>query len=199
MRLGSTAPTPAAGLSGSAVFPVICYMRLPRSSFEMLVRSHARELYVYAYGLCRDSHTAEDLVQESLLRAWRRLDSLRDHRALRAWLYTIVRHEHARLYRRPYPETGALDDLELEGPPLFDASAEAFSLRQALASLSDSYREPLLLQVLGGFTCVEIGEIMGLAPNTVMTRVSRARRKLRELLVPEGEHHGGGRRGRYEP
>ena len=183
-----------AGLSGSAVFPVISYMRLPRSSFEILVRSHSRELYVYAYGLCRDSHMAEDLVQETLLRAWRHLDSLRDPKALRAWLYTIVRREHARLYRRSFLDTGMLDDLEPEVPPSYDTSAVSYGLRQALPSLPECYREPLLLQVLGGFSCSEIGEIMDLTPGTVMTRVSRARRKLRELLMPEygpGKRRGG--------
>ena len=172
-------------------------MHLPRSSFEILVRSHARELYAYAYGLCRDPHTAEDLVQECLLRAWCHLDSLRDGKALRAWLYTIVRREHARLYQRSRPETDRLDALELVGPPAYDTSTEAFSLRQALTSLPDGYREPLLLQVLGGFSCVEIGEIMELTPSTVMVRVSRARRKLRERLSPEIERYERSA-GRYE-
>lgn len=158
-------------------------MRPPRSSFEILVRFHARELY--ACGLCRDGRTAEVLVQECLLRARGHLEPLRDSRALSAWLCTILRREHARLYQRPLLDTGIPGDLERAGQPTYDTSAEAFSLRQALTSLPEGYREPLLLQVLGGFSCAEIAEIMELTSGTVMTRVSRTRHELRELLMPE--------------
>lgn len=117
-------PDDSVSLSGSAVFPVLCYMRLPRGSFEMLARSHFRELCACAFGLCGDSHTAEALVQECLLRVWCHLRSLRDQQALRAWLYATVRRVHARLYQRPCPDTGTLDDLKLAGLPVYDTSTE---------------------------------------------------------------------------
>jgi DNA-directed RNA polymerase specialized sigma24 family protein len=59
---------------------------------------------------------------------------------------------------------------------------EIVTLRRALATLSEDYREPLLLQVIGGYSCEEIAEIMGLQPGAVMTRLSRARQKLRLKL-----------------
>jgi len=157
-------------------------MKDKSNRFEMLVRSHTHELYSYAYGLCRDRHTAEDLVQETLLRAWKNLHALRDPRALKGWLYTILRREHARHYRansRPHEE---LDEIRLPPAADFKDQTETYALRQAMHQLPESYREPLLLQVIGGFSCREIADILDLTPANVMARVSRARRKLRGFL-----------------
>ena len=64
-----------------------------------------------------------------------------------------------------------------------DTRAEAFVMRRALAGLSNEYREPLLLQVIGGFSCKEIGQLLELNTNTVLTRLFRARKTLREQLA----------------
>lgn len=71
-----------------------------KSRFESLVRACSPELYRYGYWLCRDAFTAQDLVQETFARAWKFWDELRDDKAARSWLYTILRNEHARLYER---------------------------------------------------------------------------------------------------
>lgn len=153
--------------------------------FETIVRGLSPELYRYAYGLCRNPTVAEDLVQETFMRAWKAKQSLREAKAVRAWLYTILRNEHARLYERKRPEVrdpDTLPDVPVTG---YDTSPEAFSLRQALNKLDDDYKQPLLLQIVGGFSCKEIGEILELKENTVLTRVFRARKALREILAPE--------------
>ncbi|MEJ2577021.1 MAG: sigma-70 family RNA polymerase sigma factor, partial [Gammaproteobacteria bacterium] len=130
--------------------------------FDALVRALSPELYRYALGLCGCAEVAEDLVQETFLRAWRSQTQLRDAAAARAWLYRILRNEHARLYERRRPE--ARDPALL--PPVpdhgYDTSTDAFVLRRALAGLDVAYREPLLLQVIGGFSCKEIGDLLGL-------------------------------------
>jgi len=79
-------------------------------------------------GLCHNPATAEDLVQETFLRGWRAKDNLRDLKAARAWLYTILRNEHARLYERQRPE--AKDPAELPDVPVrgYDTSAQAFAM-----------------------------------------------------------------------
>lgn len=151
--------------------------------FETLVNALSTELYRYAWGLCRNSHQAEDLVQETYLRAWKARDSLRDPRAARSWLYTILRREYARLGQRTRPEARDPHELRAIAASSYDTSIEAFVLRRAMANLSLDYREPLLLQVLGGFSCSEIAKMLGLTPNATMTRLSRARRKLREVLT----------------
>lgn len=160
-------------------------MKDPAKRFETLVEAFSAELFRYAYWLCGEHHQAEDLVQETFLRAWRALDTLRDDKNARSWLYTILRRERARLFERAQPRLEGLDDIQLPAPTTYDTSTEAFVLRQALKKLPPDYREPLILQVLGGFSCEEIGAIMDISANTVMTRVFRARRKLRDLLTQE--------------
>ena len=155
--------------------------------FETLVRGMSPQLYRYAYGLCRNPDVAQDLVQETFMRAWKSKKSLREAKAVRAWLYTILRNEHARLYERKRPEIrdpATLPEIASMG---YDTSPEAFNLRRALQKLDDDYREPLMLQLVGGFSCKEIGKILDLKENTVLTRVFRARKTLREMLAPANE------------
>ena len=147
--------------------------------FESLVRAYSAELYRYGYWLCRDRFVAEDLVQETFARAWSARASLRDDRSVRAWLYTILRNEHARLYERKRLDVEDGQDVDaIEDERLSSVSAE-LEMRQALHALPESYREPLLLQVIGGFSCEEIATMMSLTPGAVMTRLTRARQVLR--------------------
>lgn len=153
-----------------------------RDTFEPLVQALSPELYRYALSLCQNPDTAEDLVQETFLRGWRAHTELRDAHAAKAWLYTILRNEHARLYERQRPDVcdpATLPDIAVTG---YDTRPEAHSLRRALAALGSEYREPLLLQVIGGFSCREIGQMLDLNTNTVLTRLFRARKLLREQL-----------------
>ena len=68
--------------------------------YEALVRAYHRDLYRYAYWLCKDPTISEDLVQETCLRAWKSLDSLQDEKAAKSWLITILRRENARRFER---------------------------------------------------------------------------------------------------
>jgi RNA polymerase sigma-70 factor (ECF subfamily) len=157
-----------------------------RTDFDTLVNALSPELYRYALGLCHNPHTAEDLVQETFLRGWRSRADLRDTKSARAWLYTILRNEHARLYERQRPDARdphSLPEIPVSG---YDTSAEAFAMRRALATLQAEYRDPLLLQVIGGFSCKEISAMLALNTNTVLTRLFRARKALREQL---GDRH----------
>jgi RNA polymerase sigma-70 factor (ECF subfamily) len=160
-------------------------MNSKNKHFETLVRSFSSELYHFAYGLCHNSAQAEDLVQETFLRAWKSFDKLRESNSARAWLYTILRRENARIYERQRPEARApetLPDIAVRGT---DTSVEALVLRKQLRELQVEYREPLMLQVIAGFSTEEIGDIMEISTNAVMTRLSRARRMLRESLQQE--------------
>lgn len=155
-------------------------------SFEILVRAHSGELYRFAYWLCRDRSLAEDLVQETFARAFKGWTGLRDDKAVRAWLYVILRHEHARLFEK---KTVEIDPVDLDDINIgIDANTQqALEMEEALRALPDGYREPLLLQVLGGFTCREIGQILDLPEAAVMTRLSRARKALRRLVECPGD------------
>ncbi|HEX4649430.1 MAG TPA: sigma-70 family RNA polymerase sigma factor [Steroidobacteraceae bacterium] len=148
-----------------------------------LFESMRPDLLRFAHWLARDRAIAEDIVQEALLRAWRSRQALKDPSAARAWLLTIVRREHARLYERKRLELVPLDDvLETHASPkLVEPEGELFELRHAIMRLPIEYREPLLLQVLGGFSTDEIARELSLSGTAVLTRLFRARNKLRVL------------------
>lgn len=161
-----------------------------QKKFENLVEAYSNWLYRYAYWLAGDKTTAEDLVQETFLRAWRFLDSLKEESAAKSWLTTIVRRENARRFERKRLE---YSDVELDSLPAnqpdFDARAEVIALRIALRALPVNYREPLILQVLEGYTLEEIANIMSLPRNTVATRLHRARQKLKQQLENDERIH----------
>jgi len=125
----------------------------PHKQFAAIVAAHGRDLHRYAHRLAGDRHTAEDLVQESLLRAWRSLGQLHNAPAAKAWLYTIVRRENARRFARPHPQQSETPPEKIaERRPSYDTSTEAFMLRRALRALPAEYREPLVLQILAQMT-----------------------------------------------
>ena len=158
---------------------------LRRQRFDQLVGVFHRDMYRYAAWLSRDKTIAEDVVQESLLRAWKSLEALRDDAAAKPWLLTIVRRENARYFERKRLETVDIDNLTASQAALLaeEPNDELDDMRQAIYELEDDYREPLVLQVLMGFSTNEIGEQMGLKQGAVLTRLHRARAKLREQMV----------------
>jgi RNA polymerase sigma-70 factor (ECF subfamily) len=154
--------------------------------FELIVRAHSADLYRFAYWLARDRGVAEDLVQECFTRAWKHFDQLQEGKAVKPWLFTILRNEHARLYAKPRLERNAapLEAAEEVADTSFCMQTH-LDVDRALRQLAVGYREPLLLQLVGGFSCAEIAVMLSLSEANVMTRVSRARRVLRKLLEPE--------------
>lgn len=150
-----------------------------------MCRALRPDLYRFAFWLSRDRATAEDVVQETLLRAWRALDDLRDERAARHWLFTIARREHARLYERKRLETVDIDALIAREEPMLAVTEERDleDLRRALFRLETEYREPLVMQVLLGYTTEEIAGEMGLNTGAVLTRLFRARNRLRKVFA----------------
>lgn len=171
-----------AGISGWVDAASPSGERLPatraRAPITRLFESLRPDLVRFAHWLAGDPAIAEDIVQEALLRAWRSRDALKDLGAARPWLLTIVRREHARLYERKRLEMVPLDAqvADTAGP-----ENELVALRQAIRQLPLEYREPLVLQVLGGFSTKEIAHELALSPTAVLTRLFRARNKLRVI------------------
>ena len=143
------------------------------------------DLFRFAFWLARDRVVAEDVVQDTLLRAWRSFDSLGEDAAARPWLLTIARREFARRFERKRLEMVDIEELStLEDPALATAEApEVAELRAAIFALEDDYREPLVLQVLMGYSTAEIAQHMDLKPGAVLTRLFRARQKLRAAVL----------------
>lgn len=155
-----------------------------RQRFERLARMHGIDLYRFAVWLCRDETLARDLVQETLLRAWRAVDRLKDEGAAKPWLVTILRREYARTFERKVPPLVDLASVVVEDDdsPSPRERVERDQFRQRIAALPVMYREPLVLQVVMGLSCKEIAAELDIRPNAVMTRLFRARQQLAEQL-----------------
>lgn len=158
-----------------------------RKRFDRLVTVFHEDMFRYAAWLCRDKSIAEDVVQEALLRAWKSLDALREDAAAKHWLLTIVRRENARYFERRRLETVDIDNLTASQSALLAEAPneELNDLREAIFELDDDYREPLVLQVLMGYSTIEIAEMMELNQGAVLTRLHRARSKLKSLTANE--------------
>ncbi len=142
------------------------------------------DLLRFAFWLGRDRQLAEDVVQEAMLRAWKSFEALADEGKAKSWLLTIVRREFARSFERKRFEVADLDALvaaEAEVLAVED-DGELAAMRTALFRLDDEYREPLVLQVLMGYSTQEIATMMGLQRGAVLTRLFRARARLRREL-----------------
>jgi len=154
-----------------------------KTRFDTLIATHMGDLFRYAYWLTGSRAVADDLVQETMLRAWRAIDKLEKPAAAKGWLITILRRENARRFERYQPEEAGVAVEELGSQRTeYDTSTEAFVLRQALDVLPAEYREPLLLQVIHGYSQREIAAHLDISVAGAGTRLFRARRKLRELV-----------------
>ena len=159
-----------------------------RRRFNRLVGELQGELYSYAFWLCRDRQLAEDVLQEALLRAWRGFSGLEDDRKARQWMVTIVRREFLRAKAKRQDEAVDPGDLEQLADPGEDPLA--VELRQAIFRLEDNYREPLVMQVLMGYSTEEIGRALEMTQGAVLTRLHRARAKLKTMFVEGAEGSG---------
>jgi len=151
--------------------------------FNQLIAVYMDDLYRYGYWLSGSHAVADDLVQETLVRAWKSMDKLNDTKAVKGWLLTILRRENARRFERKRPQESGVPTEELAADRHdYDTSTEAFVLRQALERLPEEYREPLLMQVVMGYSQKEIAQHLGISVAGAGTRLFRAREKMRGLL-----------------
>ena len=150
---------------------------------------HARSLLRFALRLTRDAFAAEDLVQETLLLAWRGFHQFEAGTNVRAWLFRILINEFRTEKRK---QRSSLPTLALtpEIPVASRSHADSIEVTQALDRLGVEQRTVLLLGVVEGFTCREIAEILTVPIGTVMSRLSRAREALRKALSPQGGRRG---------
>jgi RNA polymerase sigma-70 factor (ECF subfamily) len=170
---------------------VLSGMKAKHQRYEALVKAFHTDIYRYAYWLVKDRSVAEDIVQETFLRAWRSLDALNDEKAAKSWLITILRRENARRFERKQLDTVDIDDEHIhDDTQQADVDIHNRDLHRLLGGLSDDYREPLVLQLIFGFSGEEIAVQLGLNKNTVMTRLFRARSQLKETLERQNEQRG---------
>ena len=163
------------------------------SHFEKTVLPHRDALYGHALALTRNPDEAEDLVQETTLRALRGFEGFRADGPIRAWLLTILRNLFINSYRTRVrqPRSISLDALEnpdpimpaLPGPErLVFGRMENEALSQAVGKLPDDYREVLILSDMKGMSYQEISDVLHVPIGTVRSRLSRARSRIRRAL-----------------
>jgi RNA polymerase sigma-70 factor (ECF subfamily) len=169
----------------------------PQRRFETLVLPHLDAGYNLARWLLRDDAQADDAVQEAALRALRYFDALRGDDA-RAWFLGIVRNTCYTALGRPHPEQTGWDEEALEAlheqsaPPAADPASDHEHARErlqvdaALRALAPALREVIVLRDLQGLDYAEIARIAGVPVGTVMSRLSRARARLRLSLAALG-------------
>lgn len=165
-------------------FPVMSSEAGRQATFNRLAGAYGADLYRYAMWICGDDALAKDLVQETFLRAWKALDKLKDKGAAKSWLITILRREYARTFERKVPKFTDVDTVEVpdDGELEPDDRAEIGLLRRNIMKLPTKYREPLLMQVVLGFSCEEISAELGISKSAVMTQLFRAREQLKSQL-----------------
>jgi RNA polymerase sigma factor (sigma-70 family) len=198
MQLRAVRPNPA----GLAIVPEpgSATLRRPRAKesldpielerFERSLLPHMRAAYNLARWLTRSDHDAEDVVQEAYLRAFRFFGGFRGGDA-KAWLLTIVRHTSYSAWRR-VGEAGTTVPLDEDTPEVEDGApgpedlllqkASGQEVREALAALPVEFREVVVLRELEGLSYKEMAEVTQLPIGTVMSRLARARARLRRGL-----------------
>ena len=146
-------------------------------------------LRAFAISLCGNVDRADDLVQETLLRAWANIHSFEPGTNMSAWLFTILRNlfrSEYRKRRREVPDGDGTYADTMKTQPEQSSRVEFEEFRVALNKLPTDQREALVLVGASGFSYEEAAEICGCAVGTIKSRVNRARSKLSNLLYVDG-------------
>ncbi len=147
--------------------------------------SHLPALRAFAISLSGDVSSADDLVQETIVKAWTNMDKFQAGTNLRAWLFTILRNTFFSVKRKRKREVADPDGIhasKLYEKPAHDGRLAFNDFRRVFNELSPEHREVLILAGASGFSYEEVAEMTGVAVGTVKSRVNRARARLCELL-----------------
>jgi RNA polymerase sigma-70 factor (ECF subfamily) len=154
-----------------------------------LLEAWVPRVYRFALRLSNDPHAAEDLTQETFLRAWRQRERLRDPRAASVWLFRITANlwrDQLRRGRSPVARAGPLEGSEPASaqPPerLVAGQEELGRALGAMAALPPRQREVLHLSACEGLTPTEVADVLGISADAAKASLSLARKKMRELL-----------------
>lgn len=154
--------------------------------FEAEALPHLRSLYGTAYRMTHNAHDAEDLVQETYLRAYRAFDRYQPGTNIRAWLFTILHRARTDSFRKSSrsPQTVELADMEPAVPPPQDALASGGEdLARAVAALPEVFRVAVVLRDVEDLSYQEIARALEVPVGTVMSRIHRGRSLLRAALA----------------
>ena len=168
---------------------------LRERAFEAEAMPHTASLLRAAISITRDSAVAEDLVQETLLRAWRFFDRFDQGTNCKAWLFRIMLNLSTRVREKRTAESISLvplDETQTDQTSTSGDFLQQLLIRRAFEALPQDQRSVLHLAIVDGFTCKEIAELLSLPMGTVMSRLSRGRVSLRDHLAGQEPVHGKG-------
>lgn len=158
-----------------------------RESKKLLEESRT-QLYRVAYSWCRDAALADDVVQETLIKAYKKADQLRDPKAARSWLFSILSNCYNDHYRRTR-ETEDIDNVVVVEHRTPETETRQLQIvdkvRDAVDQLGEGQRQVITLVDLEGFSYVEVATILDIPIGTVMSRLCRARKSLKDHLLSE--------------
>jgi RNA polymerase sigma-70 factor (ECF subfamily) len=147
------------------------------------------KLYRIAYSWCHDPHLADDLVQDTMYKALRSVDSLRDKSTIDTWLYRILYHcwqDYLRTSGRHVEFVEVQDDKQLDQADSYQQKQIVDRVRASIEQLPLPLREVVTLSDFAGFTYAQIAEITEVPVGTVMSRLFRARQGLKQQLLDFG-------------
>jgi RNA polymerase sigma-70 factor (ECF subfamily) len=146
---------------------------------------HIPALRGFAISLTREPAGADDLVQDTIVKAWTHIDKFQPGTDLKAWLFTILRNtffSQRRRAAREVPDPDGVHAATLSVPPAHDGRLAFNDFQAAFDRLSPEHREVLILVGANGYSCEEAASMMGVAVGTVKSRTNRARARLCEML-----------------
>ncbi len=180
----------------------------PAEALRYLVDEHAAQIYALGLRFCGNPTDAEDMVQEVFLHAFRAWDTFRGDSSVKTWLYTIAARACQRMHRPRAGQPKHIGSIESLLPfgertigiiPTDQPDAVQHQIQRearerieaAIVELPDEFRVPVILKEIVGFSVPEVAQILGLQPNTVRSRIHRARLKLRAAVdgaIPRAPH-----------
>ena len=147
-------------------------------------------LRAFGISLTGNMAAADDLVQDTIVKAWSNIDKFQPGTNMQAWLFTILRntfYSDRRKHRREVPDPDGLHAASLFDLPAHDGKLAFKDFQRAFVQLSPEHREVLILVGASGFSTEETASMIGVAVGTVKSRTSRARKRLAELMGLDGD------------
>ena len=163
--------------------PLSLFARL--CSFNLNIGDRRQRLFRVAYSWCQDTATADDLVQETLTKAWKNIKSLRKPQSLDSWLFNILANcwrDHLRRQRTVEDVDDEAILLEMTHECEIERSELITRVQEAIKKLPTAHREVIALVDLEGFSYKEVSQLLNILQGTVTSRITRARETLRRQL-----------------
>jgi RNA polymerase sigma-70 factor (ECF subfamily) len=155
-----------------------------REAFEMIIRTHSRQLFAITYGILQNREEAEDAVQDALVKAWKSRWRVRDPEKFPAWLCMIARHRARDVYRRRKPVPITHEILETNETSTTDTTELDRQLHSVLATLPELHRSALMLRYFEEMDYRSIETLLGLTNGALRGILGRSLATLRKQLKP---------------